>query len=59
VGVRQCRKNKLAPKSWDRCYDLKNIFAKTFCEKFGVFLKNQCYDANLTKIALGSLNQQR
>jgi hypothetical protein len=26
---------------WDRCYDFKNIFAKTFGENIGVFDSNQ------------------
>jgi hypothetical protein len=26
---------------WDRCYDLKNIFAKKFFEKIGVFYSKQ------------------
>jgi hypothetical protein len=25
----------------DRCYDFKNIFAKTFCEKIGIFVQNK------------------
>jgi hypothetical protein len=34
-----------------------DVLITIFCEKFGVFLKNHCYDANFTNIS-SSLNKR-
>jgi hypothetical protein len=33
---------RFSARTWDRCYDFKNIFAQIFGENIGVFCSNYC-----------------